>query len=113
MIATLLITLTITAYTLGEGGGTGLTFSGLPPTPGMCAAGPWLPIGALVIVAGTPCLVTDRGGCIVDPDDTDPGACPTTSHLDIFMADLDKALAFGRQQLPVTILNQRHRRTPE
>ena len=106
MIAILMITLTLTAYTLGDPGmpGHGITASGIEPRPGIVAAGPWLPFGALVLIDGQLYTVADRGGCIIDPDDDDPGQCPTTSHMDIFMADRDQALRWGRQQKTVTII---------
>jgi 3D (Asp-Asp-Asp) domain-containing protein len=94
-------TYTITAYTANYestgkrrgSAGWGITASGDRVKSGVTAACPAsMPFGTVVDIAGVGRRTcTDRGGAI------------TGKHIDIYTADLDEALQFGRQRLPITI----------
>lgn len=98
------VTFTVTAYTAGaESTGKlpddpayGVTASGARVTSGRTiACPPSLPFGTRVSIEGVgERTCEDRGGAIVE------------GRLDVYMPKLADALAFGRQELGVTIINE-------
>lgn len=94
----------VTAYTAGaESTGKtpdhplyGITASGLPVEEGVTiACPPSMPFGTNVYIP----YFDNEFTCY------DRGSAITEGHLDVYMADLDEALAFGRRNLEVRILS--------
>ena len=100
----------VTAYTVDEGEGYGITATGIPAQGNIVAVGPSL-LGTFVFIPSLGWRAAlDRGGCVVDIGDTDKGRCSHVTHLDILMRSKEEALAFGRQVIPVMFLDFRHYR---
>lgn len=97
-------TFTITAYTAGYEStqkqpgepGYGITATGTQVQEGRTIAADWnvLPPGTVVQIEGLPgnYVVEDRGGAV------------NGQHIDLYVADLDRAQAWGRQTRHVTIV---------
>ncbi len=97
----------ITGYTDYDPGmdGQGITASGEHTRPGVCAAGPSVPFGSLVCIISEGCYtVADRGSCIVDVGVTAKDGCESVSNVDVWFADRDAALEFGRRHRLVIII---------
>ena len=82
----------ISAYTLAEGNGDGVTASGTIPVEGRTIACDHLPFGTIVMVYGEPYIVEDRFGA------------GHTNQIDIYFDNLQDALNFGRQRVKVKII---------
>lgn len=83
---------------------TGITKSGAPVAPGIVAADPSvLPLGSLIRLEDTDYQgiyeVLDTGGLVIGP------------IIDIYMPDLEEALAFGRRKVRITVLRYGHKWT--
>jgi 3D (Asp-Asp-Asp) domain-containing protein len=90
-------TFSVSAYTNAGGAPPfeGLMASGLYTREGYAACGPSYPFGTVFIIDGRGYICQDRGGAITD------------GHLDLWMADEAAALEWGRQELPVIVLEER------
>ncbi|GEM_PF-5905407 len=82
----------------------GITKSGAPVAPGIVAADPSvLPLGSLIRLEDTEYRgtyeVLDTGGLVMG------------SMIDIYMPDLEEALAFGRRKVRITVLRYGHKWT--
>ena len=88
------MTMEITAYTLGEGSGTGRTSIGLVPYEGIVAVDPRvIPYYTKLYIPGYGiAMAGDTGGAIRD------------NRLDVFMHDWHRAIQWGRRTLDVYIL---------
>ena len=101
----IIILVIVTAYTIDEGEGYGITATGIPAQGNIVAVGPSL-LGTFVFIPSIGWRAgLDRGGCVVDIGDTDKGKCSHVTHLDVLMETKEEALAFGRQVLPVMVLS--------
>jgi 3D (Asp-Asp-Asp) domain-containing protein len=96
VIATVVITMTLTAYTDADVGmrGDGVMTSQLKTFDGACACGPAWPFGAVFWVPDLKrgCICQDRGGGIGNYD------------LDIWMSERPAALRFGKREAKVVVL---------
>lgn len=96
-LATCLLEFEATAYC-----DPGITKSGAPVAPGIVAADPSvLPLGSLIRLEDTDYQgiyeVLDTGGLVKGP------------MIDIYMSDLEEALAFGRRKVRITVLRYGHK----
>lgn len=89
------MTMEITAYTLGEGSGTGLTSIGIVPYEGIVAVDPRvIPYYTKLYIPGYGiAMAGDTGGAI------------RGNRLDVFMHDWHNAIQWGRRTLDVYILD--------
>ena len=88
------MTMEITAYTLGEGSGTGRTSIGLVPYEGIVAVDP------RVIPYYTKLYIPGYGIAMAG----DTGGASRGNRLDVFMHDWHRAIQWGRRTLDVYIL---------
>jgi 3D (Asp-Asp-Asp) domain-containing protein len=91
------VPMSVSAYTNAGGAPPyqGLTASGQYTREGFAACGPSFPFGTVFIIDGRGYICQDRGGAITD------------GHLDLWMADEAAAVGWGRQTLPVIVLEER------
>jgi 3D (Asp-Asp-Asp) domain-containing protein len=91
------VPMSVSAYTNAGGAPPyqGLTASGVQTVPQTVACGPSYPFGTVFIIDGRGYICQDRGGAITD------------GHLDLWMEDEAAALEWGRQTLPVIVLEER------
>ena len=87
-------TLSVSAFTDADGAHPyrGLMASGQYTRQGAAACGPSYAFGTLFVVAGKPYICLDRGPAISD------------GHLDLWHADRETALLWGRQELAVVVV---------
>ena len=91
LVGAVAITMSVSAYTNAEGvyPFQGQTYSGEYTRPGVCACGWSYPIGTHFIINGKEYTCLDRGSAITD------------NHIDIWFADVEEAIKWGRQELQV------------
>ena len=103
-IRIIIIFVIVTAYTIGDGEGHGITATGIPAQGNIVAVGPSL-LGTFVFIPSIGWRAgLDRGGCVVDIGDEDKGKCSHVTHLDVLMESQEEAISFGRQVLPVMFI---------
>lgn len=89
-----IVMMSVSAYTYSGGVGNGhFTASGEPVHVGIVAAGPAYPFGTKLLINGQLYVVKDRGSAI------------DNQSLDVFMPTEQQCIQFGRQYLPITILD--------
>ena len=88
------MTMEITAYTLGEGSGTGRTSIGLVPYEGIVAVDRGL--SRIILNCISPVMAL--------PWPADTGGAIRGNRLDVFMHDWHRAIQWGRRTLDVYIL---------
>lgn len=86
------ITMNVSAYTVAEGNGDGLTASGVIGTPFYTCASDDLPFGTKLLIDGRIWVVQDRFGGGYE------------NRIDLLMETTDQCFDFGRQWIPVEII---------
>ena len=86
------ITMNVSAYTVAEGNGDGLTASGVEGTPFYTCAADDLPFGTKLLIDGKIWVVQDRFGGGYE------------NRIDLLMETTDQCFAFGRRWIPVEII---------
>lgn len=89
---TKVITMNVSAYTVAEGNGDGLTASGVEGTPFYTCAADDLPFGTKLLIDGKIWVVQDRFGGDYE------------NRIDLLMETTDQCLAWGRRWIPVEII---------
>ena len=86
------ITMNVSAYTVAEGNGDGLTASGVEGTPFYTCAADDLPFGTILRIDGKIWVVQDRFGGGYE------------NRIDLLMETTEQCFSFGRQWIPVEII---------
>ena len=86
------ITMNVSAYTVAEGNGDGLTASGVEGTPFYTCAADDLPFGTKLLIDGKIWVVQDRFGGGYE------------NRIDLLMETTEQCFSFGRQWIPVEII---------